>query len=92
VLYVVMQDEFDDRPKKETQGYKTEILAEVRRATQNCKGINFDEPRLLGRYDINLREFDNLQPLDLAWPRLVTEESSEAAVEGTGRDTGPGAS
>lgn len=72
-LLVVLQDEFSDRDPTKTQGYKRQILDEVRRAVQNCKGINFDNPRLVGRYDISLREYDDLLPLDLGWPRLAAE-------------------
>ncbi len=79
-LWVVLQDDFADRDPKKTQGQKTQILGEIRRAVQNSKGINFDAPRLEGRYGISLREYDDLQPLDLGWPRLAAEAGTEATA------------
>lgn len=75
-LWVVIQDEFADRNAQETQGTKTQILDDVRRAVQKCQGIQFDTPKVVGRYGISLREWDDLLPLDLAWPRLAAEESA----------------
>lgn len=77
-LWVVLQDEFSDRDPTKTQGLKRQILDDVRRAVQNCKGIDFDTPKLYGRYDISLREYDDLMPLDLGWPRLAAEADTLA--------------
>lgn len=83
-LYAVLQDEFDDRPRAQTKAKRAEIASEIRRALKKCNGIQWDEPRVLGRYDINIRERSDLMSLDFAAAQFVPR-----AGQGGGQDVPP---
>lgn len=69
-IYAVLQDEFGDTPRPSQQKKRNTIHEALRQAMLQCKDESLDVERIevATRYDISLREYDDLLPMDLGPP------------------------
>lgn len=69
-IYAILQDQFGDQPRPAQQKKRNSISEALRQAMLSCKdeGIDVEIIEIKTRYDISLREFDDLLPMDLGPP------------------------
>jgi hypothetical protein len=66
-IYAVLQDAFGDTPRSSQQKKRNKIHEALRQAMLPCKdeGIDVEIIDIKTRYDISIREYDDLLPMDL---------------------------
>lgn len=69
-VYPILQDEFGDQPRPAQQKRRNAINEALRQAMLPCKdeGIDVEIIEIKTRYDVSLREYDDLLPMDLGPP------------------------
>jgi hypothetical protein len=69
-IHPILQDEFGDLPRSAQQKKRNIISEAIRQAMLPCKeeGIDVEIIEIKTRYDISLREYDDLLPMDLGPP------------------------